>query len=111
MAAKGLANLNSSPGRNRAKPMMENEKYLKEAHAHAKEFEAQPDPEGLSSACMALDNVVLVQEPDPKIRGRLRKEALVSWLHLLELMDRFLDPNFDPKDVPEKLFHPPPVQG
>ena len=30
---------------------------------------------------------------------------------MLELLDRFLDPNFDPKDVPQRLVQPPPTRG
>lgn len=91
--------------------MTENQKYLKEAHTHTKEFETQLEPELLRSAYMALENVILAQENDPKLRAQLRMDCLFLWLYLLQLLDRFLDPGFNPNDVPEKLVQPPPIPG
>ncbi len=91
--------------------MQDNEKYLNAAQARAKEFEAEREPERLREAYMALENVILAQEHDPKTRGQLRTDSLSLWLHLLQLLDRFLDPNFNPEDVPEKLVQPPPTSG
>ena len=91
--------------------MSENEKYLKEAHAHTKEFEAQLEPERLRESSMALENVILAHEHDPKSRAQLRTDCLSLWLHVLQFLDRFLDPNFDPADVPTKLVQPPRTLG
>jgi hypothetical protein len=91
--------------------MTENEKYLKEALAHVKEFEAELEPERLHEAYMALENVIWTQERDPKARAQSRADCLSLWLHLLHMLDRFLDPDFNPKDFPEKLVQPPPTSG
>ena len=88
--------------------MTENERYLKEAQTLAHEFEEQLEPERLRDAGMTLANVVLADEHDLKTRTQLRAKSLRLWLHLLDLLDRSLDPNFDPSDVPEKLVQPPP---
>jgi len=89
--------------------MMENQKYLREAHTYTKEFETQLEPSLLRLAYMALENVILAQESDLKLRAQLRVDCLYLWLYLLQLLDRFLDPGFNPNDVPEKLIQPPPT--
>jgi hypothetical protein len=94
-----------------ANPMTNNEKYLKDTQAHAKDFEVGLEPERLREAYMALENVILAQEPDTNARIQLRATVLSSWLYLLQILDRFLDPNFNPNDVPEKFVQPPPLMG
>lgn len=89
--------------------MMENQRYLTEAHSHTNEFENQLEPDLLRLAYMALENVILAQESDPKLRAQLRADCLYLWLYLLQLLDRFLDPGFNPNDVPQKLIQPPPT--
>jgi len=91
--------------------MTRNEKYLEEARGRAKAFEVEQEPERLREAYLALENVALETEHDPKIRTRMRSECLVEWLSLLQLLDRFLDPNFDPREVPSKLVQPPPTKS
>jgi hypothetical protein len=88
--------------------MTENQNYLKEARRQIVEFESHAESEKLTAAYTSLENVVLAQEDDPKKRAQLRADCLSTWLHLLQLLDRSLDPAFDPKDVPEKLVQPPP---
>jgi hypothetical protein len=95
----------------RAEPMAENREYLQEAQGYAKAFESQLEPELLGSAYMALENVVLAREEDPKLRAKLRSDCLALWLYLLQLLDRYLDPGFDPQDVPDKLVEPPELPG
>jgi hypothetical protein len=107
----GLALLIATPIEKRVKLMTQNQEYLKKADEHAKEFEAQLEPEHLREASMALDSVSLAQEHDPRTRAQVRTDCLSSWLHLLQLLDRFLDPNFDPNDVPQRLVQPPPTRG
>lgn len=94
-----------------AKPVTNNQRYLNEAQAHIKEFESGLDPQRLRDAYMSIENVILPQEPDLKTREQLRKSALSVWLHLLQILDRFVDPNFDPDDVPEDLVQPPKTTG
>lgn len=93
------------------KAMTDNQKFLDEVQVRVKEFEAELEPERLREAYMALENVSLVQETDPKSRTQLRTNALSLWLHLLQLLDRFLDSKFNPDDVPELLVEPPPMSG
>lgn len=95
----------------KAKPMTENQTYLDEARQRAKGFETELEPERLREAYMGLENVVLVAEHDPKTRARLKSECLIEWLRLLQLLDRFLDTKFDPRDVPDELVEPPPIPG
>lgn len=89
--------------------MNENEKYLKEARAYVKEFEDSADADLLEEAYLTLENVLLLEEEDPIVRNQLRKEILHLWLHLIALLDRFLDPHFDPDDVPMRTVKPPPT--
>jgi hypothetical protein len=91
--------------------MTRNRKYLDEAEAHVKEFETEREPERLREAYMALENVSLSEEQDRVARAELRESCLSSWLRLLEVQDRFLDPAFNPKDVPPRLIQPPPTSG
>jgi hypothetical protein len=93
------------------KPMTENQKHLKEAQAHTKAFEDKLEPELLREAYLALENVLLSEEDDPDILRQLRAESLNLWLHLIQLLDRFLDPKFNPGDVPGRVVQPPPTTG
>jgi hypothetical protein len=94
-----------------ARPMTDNQKYLKEAQVRIKEFEAELEPERLRQAYMALENIILVQEHDNKSRTELRETVLSLWLQFLQILDRFLDSKFNPHDVPNKLIQPPPTTG
>lgn len=91
--------------------MKENQRYLDEARAHTKEFEADLEPERLREAAMALQNVILTRVHDPATRRQLRRESLSLWLYFLQLLDRFLDPKFNPDDVPGEGVQPPPTSG
>jgi hypothetical protein len=91
--------------------MTENQRYLNEAQNRVKEFETEREPERLRESSMALENIVLAQEHDPRIRAELRSNSLSAWLHLLGIVDRFLDPNFKVEDKPESLVQPPSIPG
>lgn len=91
--------------------MTDNEKLLKEAQARAIAFEAELDPERLRESYLALENVILGQEHNTGARTRLRAAALSMWLRLLQVLDRYLDPGFDPEETPEDLVQPPPIPG
>jgi len=91
--------------------MTSNEQYLDEAQLHINEFEAKPETERLREAYMALENINLAQETNPESRVKLRANVLSLWLRLLQILDRFLDPDFKPNDVPEKFVEPPQVPG
>ncbi len=87
--------------------MNENQKYLKQAREHASNFEDKTEPELLKQSYLALGNVLLLEEDDPKICDQLRTDSLYLWLHLIGLMDHSLDPDFDPNDVPQRAVRPP----
>ena len=87
--------------------MTENERYIKEAREKIGAFETETEAERLNEASSALENVVLEQEYDARIRTRLRSECLTLWLELVRVIDRRLDPKFDSEDVPTKLVQPP----
>ncbi|MDD5033745.1 MAG: hypothetical protein PHE55_03225 [Methylococcaceae bacterium] len=94
-----------------ARSKTDNEKSLVETQTHIKEFEAEMEPERLREAYQALENVILLQESDPKSRAQLRTTTLSLWLRLIQLLERFSDPRFDVKDVPVLGVQPPPTPG
>ena len=89
--------------------MTDNQSFLNEAKTYAKGFEDELEPESLKQAYESLENVQLTKEKDIVKRNQLRLNTLQLWLHLIELLDRHLDPNFNPDDVPERLIQPPPT--
>jgi len=94
-----------------SEPTMTNAKHLKEARTHTEDFEKTNDPETLRDAYMALENVSLVDEPDPSAQRALRTETLRLWLQMLAILDKLLDPKFDPDVAPELSVQPPPTKG
>jgi hypothetical protein len=95
----------------KAEVMTDNQKNLNKAKARIKEFEAEREPERLREASLAIDDVNLPAERDPETRGQLRSSALSVWLQLLGILDRYVVPNFNPKDVPQTRVQPPPTSG
>lgn len=91
--------------------MADNQQSLREANQFARQFEARPEAELLRDASLALEKIDLPQEHDARMRGRLRAESLAVWLHLLNLTDRYLDPNFNRADVPATVVQPPPTRA
>lgn len=91
--------------------MADNQKLLNQAGAYIKKFEAKPEPTDLQEAYMALENIILSDESDIKSRNHIRATTLSSWLHMLALLDRLLDPDFSAQDIPEKKIQPPPTSA
>lgn len=91
--------------------MTTNKKHLEEVRKRTQEFETELESERLREAYMALENVNLAAEQDPLARARTRSSVLVSWLHILRILDNGIDPTFDPHDVPLLLVQPPPLPG
>lgn len=91
--------------------MSDNQKFLSESRIHAEEFETELEPERLREAYLDLENVVLDREPNSGARGQLRMDTLSLWLHLLNLLDRWLDPKFDPNVILVTLVQPPLTSG
>lgn len=91
--------------------MSENEKYLKEAREKIEAFKAEMETERLRESSAALGNVVLAKEHNAENRKKLRSESLDLWLTLLQILDKNLDPNFNPEDVPSMSVVPPASGG
>ena len=91
--------------------MTENQKYLKESQEMIRKFETELEPASLREAYMALENVILEQEQDLSARVHLRTECLALWLEMVQLLDKFLDPDFNRDDVPRLHVEPPPIPG
>jgi hypothetical protein len=91
--------------------MTENNKYLQQAAAAIKAFETEKEPERLREAYVALENVNIMGEHIIKVRNQVRKTCLYLWLDLLQILDHYRDPKFEPKDVPSKLVDPPKGPG
>jgi hypothetical protein len=78
------------------------------AAAQLAEFEQKKNPQSLQAAADLLEGVDLDKEPDATKRLTLRRETLETWLKLIALIDKNLDPGFDPDDVPSVSVTPPP---
>jgi hypothetical protein len=100
----------ANPVRERIDFIVDNQKHLSDSRAHIRQFEAEMEPERLREAYMDLENVVLPDQHNPRARAQLRGECLALWLRLLDVLDRFLDPSFNPDDPPELRVEPPPTR-
>lgn len=89
--------------------MSENWKYLNKAKVLIEDFEKEMEPERLREAYLLLENVDLTQENHLRKLHRVRAECLSVWLKMIQLLDRYLDPAFNPDDVIETLVQPPPT--
>ncbi|WP_148040978.1 hypothetical protein [Montanilutibacter psychrotolerans] len=90
--------------------MTDNENYLLAAQLRAGEFRTSRDPELLVLAYRAISQVVPSDESAPDTKAAIQTKALHAWLGLLDLVDRNIDPNFDPN---QRVFRQvsPPEQG
>jgi hypothetical protein len=90
-----------------------NGKHMSETTARAAaqlaEFEQKKEPQCLQAASELLETIDLAKEKDAMKRLTLRRETLETWLALVALIDRNLDPNFNPQDVPSTGVAPPRV--
>jgi hypothetical protein len=88
-----------------------NEKHMSEntarAAAQLAEFEQKKEPLCLQAASDLLEGIDLAKETDAMKRLVLRRETLETWLALVALIDKNLDPNFNPKDLPSVSVIPP----
>jgi hypothetical protein len=91
--------------------MTTNQEVLERAQSCAQRFEATQEASWLESAWDAIQDVAWTQESSATARGAVRTRSLDMWLHLLDLLDKYLDPNFDENDVPMKLISPPALPG
>jgi hypothetical protein len=79
------------------------------AAAQLAEFEEKKEPLRLQEAADLLEGIDLAKEADAMKRLVLRRETLETWLALVALIDKNLDPNFNPQDVPSVSVIPPRV--
>lgn len=111
VAATILLILLGSGSQAETQTMNNNEKFLNGARIEAKAFETEGEPERLRACYMALENVAPAQEASPESRVTVRAAALSLWLHLLQVLERTLDPRFNPDDLPDNQVQPPPTTG
>jgi len=90
--------------------MSDNQVLLQTARDAETAFAARRDPDQLTRAVEALENVQWREPLHLPERGRLRRETLDAWLHLVRLVDDALDPDFDPGRLPELAVQPPPTR-
>lgn len=88
-----------------------NGKHMSEITARAAaqlaEFEQKKEPLCLQAASDLLDGIDLAKETEAMKRLVLRRETLETWLALVALIDKSLDPSFNPKDLPSTSVIPP----
>jgi hypothetical protein len=87
--------------------MNENQKYCSKADKLINEFEKNNDPQLLDEADESLENVLIMEEKNPDIRKELRMSSLNLWVRLVGILDRLIDPAFNPDDVPSRIVSPP----
>lgn len=85
--------------------------FIAQASAALAAFEQQKEPQRIQDAGDRLREVRLADESDPQKQRVLRKDTLVLWLSLFAAIDGSLDPQFDPKDVPQVRVQPPRSDG
>lgn len=90
-----------------------NGKHMSETTARAAaklaEFEQKKEPLCLQEAADLLEGIDLAKEADAMKRLVLRRETLETWLALVALIDKNLDPNFNAQDLPSTGVAPPRV--
>jgi hypothetical protein len=87
--------------------MNENQTCLDRAEELTNRFEKTNAPEFLEEAYESLENVLVMEEKNPDMRKKLRMSALELWIRLVGILDRLIDPAFDPDDVPSRTVVPP----
>jgi hypothetical protein len=89
------------------KPMTKNQQYLEQAKRLIKEFEKELESDYLRESSMALVNVNLANELEDITRNLMRKATLYLWLELLQVIDKYIDPAFNPdEEVPIQTLPP-----
>ncbi len=83
-------------------------KELDEAAGALAEFEKSKSIEDLWKASASLEGFNLSMIKDGAERAAARPRAAALWLALLGTIERNIDPNFDPEDVPLRRISPPP---
>jgi hypothetical protein len=91
--------------------MNENQMYCSKAEERTNAFEKNNDPTLLGEAYESLENVLIMEEKNPDIRKELRISSLRLWMRLVGILDRLIDPQFDPENVPKRFVDPPVDSG
>jgi len=89
------------------KDLTQNQIFLQEAQAKTSAFEYELEAQRLREASLCLERISLAREVMPEDRAIMRKAVLIGWLKILALLDKHLDPDFDPEDVPATTVQPP----
>jgi hypothetical protein len=80
--------------------------HIRVAQQRLEEFERTHSLETLNHAVQALEGIEQtepLQTPPPEVRSR----GTLAWVTLFRHIDQYLDPNFDPSDVPSVNVIPP----
>gem|GEM_PF-6243370 len=89
--------------------MSENRKYVGEAKVLIAKFEHDMEPERLRKAYLLIKNVDLSKESHNRKLLWIRAECLSIWLKMIQLLDTYVDPKFNPDEVLETQVQPPPT--
>jgi len=90
--------------------MADNEELLKKASELIKAFSKEKEPEHLREAALTLEEIDLKHIYVKGDRVRVRSEALVYWLIIIQTIDANLDPSFDLDESIPMNVSPPPLK-
>lgn len=90
--------------------MTDNEEHLKKASELIKAFSKEKEPERLREAALSLEEIDLKHIYVKADRERVRSEALVYWLVIIQTIDSNLDPAFDQNETLPLKVSPPPLK-
>jgi hypothetical protein len=80
--------------------------HIQLAQRRLEEFERTHSVEALSNAVQALEGIEKT-EPSQAPPLEVRSRGALAWVTLFRHIDQYLDPNFDPNDVPSVNVIPP----
>ena len=80
--------------------------HIQVAQKRLEEFERTHSLEALSNAVQALEGIEKT-EPSQAPPLEVRSRGALTWITLFRHIDQYLDPNFDPNDVPSVNVIPP----
>jgi hypothetical protein len=80
--------------------------HIQVAQKRLEEFERTHSLEALSNAVQALEGIEKT-EPSQAPPLEVRSRGALAWITLFRHIDQYLDPNFDPNDLPSVNVIPP----
>jgi hypothetical protein len=84
---------------------------IEQAKSAVEDFEKTKAIERLEEAIRSLESLDLHAPEGAAQKLAERRKAVAAWLSALSVIDRSLDPGFDPQDVPESNLTPPPTSS